>query len=148
MPSQSLFPLLGSEIVFFNSNIFIFDRELCSKVLKEASLLLLFLFLGLAGNHEQKMFQIKQKMCKGTKKVHGNKKCASEQKNFIKASLVHYGLVWLYVALYGLVRPCTALFTLYGVICIWSYMVLHGLFMVLYGKISKSLDLYRLFSRS
>ena len=36
-----------------------FDRELCSKVLKEA---LLLLFLLLAGNRGQKMFQMEQKM--------------------------------------------------------------------------------------
>ena len=53
---------------------FVFDCELCSKVLKEA--LLLFLFFGLAGNHEQKMIQIKQNLCKGTKFVQGNKKCS------------------------------------------------------------------------
>ena len=39
-----------------------FDRELCSKVLKEA--LLLFLFFLVAWNHEQKMFQMEQKICK------------------------------------------------------------------------------------
>ena len=49
------------------------NRELCSKVLREALLLLLGL-LGLAGNHEQKMVQIKQKLYKGTKSVQGNKK--------------------------------------------------------------------------
>ena len=91
-----------------------------SKVLKEA--LLVFL-LGLAGNHEQKMFQIEQK---------GNKKCPWEQKRFIKASVAHYGIEWPCMALYGR-------FTLYGVL--WSYMAF-------YGKISILLDLYRLFSRS
>ena len=44
----------------------IFNRELCSKVLKDA-LLLFFFFL--ASIHEQKMFQIEQEMCKGTKNV-------------------------------------------------------------------------------
>ena len=56
------------------------ERELRSKVLKEALLLLLlFLFFLVAWNHEQKMFQkyhhlqkmfqMEQKMCKGTKHV-------------------------------------------------------------------------------
>ena len=66
------------------------DRELCSKVLKEA--LLFLLLLGLAGNHEQKIFQIEQKLSKGTKNVQGNKKCSWEQKMFIKASVVLYGI--------------------------------------------------------
>ena len=110
-----------------------------SKVLKEA--LLVFL-LGLAGNHEQKMFQIEQKMCKGTKvwmgtkNVHGNKKCSWKQKMckgtkmFIKASVVYCGLVWLNVAFYGLVRhflPCMAS---YGLTL--SYMAFLSSFMVKY----------------
>ena len=59
-------PLPSKNAIIWYSNIF--DRELCSKVLKEYFLLLLF--LGLAGNHEQEMFQIKRKLCKGTKNVH------------------------------------------------------------------------------
>ena len=119
----------------FEDTFFLFDRELCSKVLKEALLLLL---LEYAGNREQKMFQIEQKMCKGTKlvhrnkkcsweqkifmgtkNIHGNKRCGREQKMFIKASVAHYDIEWP-----CLVRPCTdlyGLFTLYGVL--WSYMV-------------------------
>ena len=56
-----------------------------------------------------KMFQIKQKLCKGTKTVQENKKCAREQKC---DSVAHYGIEWhvflvgllgSYVASYGLV---------------------------------------------
>ena len=59
-----------------------FDHEQRSKVLKEA-LLLLFLFMFLPWNYEWKMFQLEQKLCKGTKNVQGNKKCAQEQRMFI-----------------------------------------------------------------
>ena len=55
----------------------IFDREQRSKVLKEA---LLLLFLILARNQVPKMFEIEQKLCKGTKNVQENKKCARKQK--------------------------------------------------------------------
>ena len=81
---------------YFHSNRVIFDRELCSKVLKEALLLLLLLLLGLAGNHEQKMFQIEQKLCKGTKNVllwH------------IMVLNCRVCLAWPYVALYVLMWP-------------------------------------------
>ena len=54
----------------------LFNREQRSKVLKEA----LLLFLLLALNQAPKMYQIKQKVCKGTKNVQRNKKCAKEQK--------------------------------------------------------------------
>ena len=43
-----------------NCNNRLFDRERCSKVLKEALLLIFFLFL--ASNHEPKMFLREQKM--------------------------------------------------------------------------------------
>ena len=46
----------------------IFDRELCSKVLKEA-LLLFFFFLFLAWNQKQNMFQMEQKVLARTKNV-------------------------------------------------------------------------------
>ena len=39
--------------------------------------------------------------------------------------MVLNGLVWLNVALYGFLWPCTAFFTLYG--ALWSHMVLYGL---------------------
>ena len=61
-----------------------FDRELRSKVLKEA--LLLFLFFLVAWNHEQKMFQMEQKISRtknapnGTKKVFADKKCSYKAK--------------------------------------------------------------------
>ena len=63
----------------------IFDRELCSKVLKQALLLLLLV----GGNHEQKMFQMEHKMCANKKCSERNKKvreqevCIKEQKNFV-----------------------------------------------------------------
>ena len=47
----------------------IIDREVCSKVLEEA----FFLLLLLVSNNEQKMFQMKQEMCKGTKCAKGTK---------------------------------------------------------------------------
>ena len=68
----------------------LFDREQRSKVLKYA-LLLFFFFL--AWKHEWKMFQIEQKLCKGTQNVllwH------------IMVLNFHVYLVWPYVALYDL----------------------------------------------
>ena len=44
----------------FQGRVVVFDRELCSKILKEA--LLLFFFLLLAWNHEQFFFQMEQKI--------------------------------------------------------------------------------------
>ena len=97
-------------------------RELCSKVLKE-TLSLLLLFLGLAGNHEQKCSKSnknctrEQKMFKGTENVQGNKKIL---KGFCGTFWPICGLVW---HLCGVVWPCTAFLTCmasYGLI--WSYM--------------------------
>ena len=70
-------------------------------MLKEAFLLL---FLRLAGNHVQKMFQMEQKLRKGTKNVH---------KGFC-------GTLWYWMAVYAL----------YGLFyLIWRHIVLHGLFL-------------------
>ena len=69
-------------ILHFNITSGNFDRELCSKVLKEA-LLLLFL---VTWNHEQKRFQMEQKSFanknspNGTKNVQGNKKRSYKSK--------------------------------------------------------------------
>ena len=74
-----------------------------------------------------------------TKNVQGNKKF---HKGFF-VTLWYWmalnGLVWPFIALYGLARP---------IFFIWRHMVLYRLFIVFYGKISISLDLYRLFSQS
>ena len=51
-------------------------------------MLLLLLLLGLAGNHEQKMCQIEQKLWKETKNVYRSKKCARE-KRLYKAMQSH-----------------------------------------------------------
>ena len=65
--------------------------------------------LGLAGNHEQKMFQIEQKMCKGTRNVH---------KGFC-------GIIeWPCVALNGLVRPFLPCMASHGLTL--SYMAFYG----------------------
>ena len=54
-----------------------------------------------------------------------NKKCAREQKMFIKASVVHYGIELPCMALCGLVWPCTAL---YGLVRpVLPYMATYGL---------------------
>ena len=81
-----------------------FDRELCSKVFKEP---LLSLFLGLAGNHEQQMFQIEQKLCNRTKNVH---------KGFC-------GTLWYWKALYGLFLPYMASVgeTWFCMAVLWSF---------------------------
>ena len=61
--------VLRVNLSFFLMLFDVFDQEdLCLKVLKEA------LLLFLAWNQEQKMSQIEQKMCKGTKNVQRNKK--------------------------------------------------------------------------
>ena len=52
--------LLKYDIQYRKKKPSLFDRELCSKVLKEAWLLLFLLLL--AWKHEQKMFQMEQKM--------------------------------------------------------------------------------------
>ena len=76
----------------------IFDRELCSKVLKEA-LLQLFLFF-LASNHE--------KICAyGNKNLQWNEKCSNRGK--VLPFMAHFGIELLCVALYGLMWPCKAL---------------------------------------
>ena len=69
-----------------NCSYIIFDRELCSKVLKEA-LLLFFFLLFLARNQKQNMFQMEQKVFArtknvpyGTKNVQGNKNCSYKSK--------------------------------------------------------------------
>ena len=99
-------------------DLYIFDRELCSKVLKEA--LLLFL-LGLAGNHEQKMFQIEI--------LQGNKNCASEQKSARKQKMckgTKNVLLWHIMVLncrVCLIWPCMAL---YGLVwSVWPSVVLN-----------------------
>ena len=98
--------------------------------------------------HEQKMFEIHQKMCqgKGTQNVQGNKKCAKEAKNVqreqnmllqVKMELIktnsvlfvaHYGLVWPSVALCGLdISSIVAFYCL--VICsMWAFVALYRLF--------------------
>ena len=72
--------LMMSTFSFFFHRIF--DRELCSKVLKEALFFFLF-FLILAWNQVQKM-------CVGTKNVCGNKKCSWEQKMFMRTKNVRW----------------------------------------------------------
>ena len=80
---QALF--IATETGFnFNQFYMLFDRELCSKVLKEAFLLfLLFLFFLVAWNHEQKMFQMEQKVFANKKCSELDIKCAKEQKMFL-----------------------------------------------------------------
>ena len=53
-------------------------------MLKGPKKALLLLFLGLAGNHEQKMFSLEQKLCKGTKNV--------QEKIFFHKGF--YGTLW------------------------------------------------------
>ena len=60
-----------------------FDREQRSKVLKEALLLLL-----LAWNQAPKMYQIEQKLCKGTKNVQENKNVPKSQNEVHKVAIV------------------------------------------------------------
>ena len=75
--------------------LLIFDRELCSKVLKEA--LLLFFFL-LAGNHEQKMFQAEQK-------------CSPNN------IVVFYGLLWIFCGLLSFMSK----YQIDRICHLWSY---------------------------
>ena len=123
-----------------------FDRELYSKVLKEAFLLLLFFLL--AWKHDQKMFQLEQ--------TNFAKWNCSKWLCMALCGLVDLmwpfvavcGLEWPYVASYGL--KLLILFTamaMYG--SLWPSAVLYGLlwpcyclilyFMVFYGRISSFL---------
>ena len=64
----------------------IFDREQRSKVLTEALLFLLFL----VWKNEWKMFQMEQKMCKGTKSVQGVNRVFSVRKGFLNVGLYFF----------------------------------------------------------
>ena len=103
----------------------LFDRELCSKVLKEALLLLFFLAWG---KHEQNMFHMEQKMFatenapNGTKNVPWRtKKCSYGQSIIFCGTLncclalydiamVLCGLAWWFSVVFcGLVWSCVAM---------------------------------------
>ena len=63
------------------SFIGLFDLDLCSKVLKEALLLLILLAWG---KHEQNMFHMEQKMFATENAPNGKKMFHGEQKNVLK----------------------------------------------------------------
>ena len=68
---------------------------------------------------------ITQTIVQGNKKCSLEKKCARDQKMFIRASVAHYVIEWPFMALCGLVWPSTAFLTFNGVL--WSYMAIYGL---------------------
>ena len=100
------------------------------KGLKKALLFLLFLFLILllAWNQVPKMYEIKQKLYKGTKT------CLCGTLWYWIVLFALYGFVWSYMALWGLIRPRMVLMMLFTVIIwlslrdlLWSCMALNGL---------------------
>ena len=103
----------------------LFDRELCSKVLKEALLFLLFLLL-LAWKHEQKMFRMEKQIfiVKNCFKLNRKSQLKVTKSSHIFTAIC--GLVGLSMALgdlfCGLVLPFMILYSL-----AWSCMVLYGL---------------------
>ena len=88
------------------------------------------------------MYQIEQKLCKGTKNVLGNK---------IRASVAHYGIeFWPCVVLYGLMWPHMVLLLFTAIIwlalcdLVGSCMALYGLVwpcMALYGLVWLSMNI-------
>ena len=96
----------------------IFDRELCSKVLKEALLLFLLFLLLEAWNHEQKMLQIEQKMLQKEQKMFATKSASNwaESREFKVTKL----LLYAFTAICGLVGPNMALNDLS-----WSWMAFY-----------------------
>ena len=107
-----------------NSLFLFFDRELCSKVLKEA--LLLFLLL-LAWNHSDmnKTFPNGTKHVRNQRAPMGTKTLQRKQKNVLKRTLwpcfafCFCNLALSGMAFYGLIWPFNVLMAFFGKILIW-----------------------------
>ena len=126
--------------------IYFWQRALL-KGLIEALLLLLGIKLKKCYKWNKKSSRTKfvpnrtKKVKKGTKNVHIENCFRLNRNSWLQNSLI--GPSWPRATFCSIVFPLMVLHDL-----VWYFMVLYGLFMVLYGKISIWLDLNGLFSRT
>ena len=108
----------------------------------------LFLILFLAWNQFPKIYQIKQKLCKGTKT------CVCGTLWYWIVVFALYGFVWSCMDLWDLIRPRMVLMLFTVIIwlslrdLLWTSMALYGLVWPFYSLLWSHMAIYGLFSRS